>query len=133
MVSQWLEEQVKMGAVYCKSGVDSCLVRLSEPLNARRAEGIRQFFKDLAHNGVRRVVVSLEDVPFIDSQGLVALISGYKAFGSDANNFRLVGIPPQPRLLFELTGFDRVFQGIGNDRVEILALRPSIEVLSYVA
>ena len=63
-----------MGAVYRRSGVDSYLVSPSEPLNARRAEGIRQFFKDLAHKGVRRVVVSLEDVPFIDSQGLAALI-----------------------------------------------------------
>ena len=54
-----------MGAVYRRSGVDSYLVSLSEPLNARRAEGIRQFFKDLAHKGVRRVVVSLEDVLFV--------------------------------------------------------------------
>jgi anti-anti-sigma factor len=122
-----------MGAVYRKSGVDCYLVSLSEPLNARRAERIRQFFKDLAHSGVRRVVVSLEDVPFIDSQGLAALISGYQAFGSDANNFRIVGIPPQPRLVFELTGFDRVFQAVGRDRAEMLVLKPSIEVPSCIA
>ena len=122
-----------MGGMHQKSAVDSYLVNLSEPLNARRAEGVRQFFKDLAHKGVQRVVVNLEDVPFIDSQGLAALISGYKAFGSDADNFRLVGIPPQPRLVFELTGFDRVFRVVGNDRAEILALRPSLQVLSCVA
>jgi anti-anti-sigma factor len=122
-----------MGAVYHKSVVDSYLINLSEPLNARRAEGVRQFFKDLAHKGVRRVVVNLEDVPFIDSQGLAALISGYKVFGSDADNFRLVGIQAQPRLVFELTGFDRVFRAVGNDLTETTAFRPSIQVPSYVA
>jgi anti-anti-sigma factor len=122
-----------MGGMHQKSAVDSYLVNLSEPLNARRAEGVRQFFKDLAHKGVRRVVVNLEDVPFIDSQGLAALISGYKVFGSDADNFRLVGIQAQPGLVFELTGFDRVFRTAENDLSKTTAFRPFIQVPSYVA
>jgi len=85
-------------------------VKLSGPLNIRRAEYVTQRFRALSEQGVRRVVVDLADVPFIDSRGLAALIAGYQIFGGDAQAFQLAGVQDQPRLLFELTGHDRIFQ-----------------------
>jgi len=105
--------------------LDSYLVNLSGPLNINRSRDVVQLFRDLSEQGIKRVVVNMEDVPFIDSQGLEALIAGYKIFGSDAQNFRLIGIQDQPRLLFELTRFDHIFQtdiDSASDRSEVVAL-----------
>jgi anti-anti-sigma regulatory factor len=41
---------------------------------------------------------------------LAALVAGYKLFGSDKQNFSLAALQEQPKLLFELTMFDRIFQ-----------------------
>lgn len=99
-----------MSVVHDGSATGFRFIDLSGPLNARCADGVSRLFADLARQGVQRVVVNLEDVPFIDSRGLAALIAGYKLFGGQADNFVLSGVQDQPSLVFELTGFDRVFQ-----------------------
>jgi len=120
-----------MSSVYREAAEDHLLVTLTGPLNALRAERAVQLFQDISEHGIERVVVNLEDVPFIDSSGLAALIAGYKIFGSDADNFRLIGAQDQPRLVFELTGFDHIFQTddhLGNNGTEVIALKPLIRV-----
>jgi anti-anti-sigma factor len=86
------------------------LVKLSGVLNANQEQEIGKLFRSLAEQDVNQVIVDLQDVPLIDSRGLVSLISGYKTFGSKAENFRLAGLNDQPKLVFELTGFDQIFQ-----------------------
>jgi anti-anti-sigma factor len=127
-----------MSALYDESVAGIHLVNLQGPLNLSRAEGVVQLFKSLSEQGVERIVVNLEDVPFIDSRGLVALIAGYKIFGGRADrctvpargrqggqNFRLAGVQSQPKLVFELTGFDHVFQ-IFDSVAEAMAPSPHI-------
>jgi anti-sigma B factor antagonist len=107
---------IEMNVLYHESITGIHLVNLQGPLNGSRAEEVVRLFEDLSEQGVERVLVNLEDVPFIDSRGLAALIAGYKTFGSDApgQNFRLAGIGNQPRLVLELTGFDYAFQIFGR-------------------
>jgi len=95
---------------YNSLGTDTYLVKLNGALNARSAEDTKQIFRDLADKGAKQVVVDLSGVPFIDSSGLAALVSGLKTYGGDAENLRLAAPQSQARLLFELTMFDRVFQ-----------------------
>ena len=95
---------------YSAVGSDTYLVELSGALNARSAEDAKQKFRDLSEEGASRVIVDLSGVPFIDSSGLAALVSGLKTFGGDAQNLRLAAPQSQAQLLFELTMFDRVFQ-----------------------
>ncbi|MEM7030688.1 MAG: STAS domain-containing protein [Chloroflexota bacterium] len=89
---------------------DVYLVALNGALNARSAEDAKQTFRDLSNKGATQVIVDLAGVPFIDSSGLAALVSGLKTFGGDAKNLRLAAPQSQAKLLFELTMFDRVFQ-----------------------
>ena len=95
---------------YNSLGSDTYLVKLNGALNARSAEDAKQTFRDLSDKNAKRVIVDLAGVPFIDSSGLAALVSGLKTFGGDAQNLRLAAPQSQARLLFELTMFDRVFQ-----------------------
>jgi len=86
------------------------IVSFNGALNARSAEEAKQTFKNLVEEGVSQVVVDLKDVPFIDSSGLAALVSGLKTLGGEAANLKLAAPQSQARLLFELTMFDRVFE-----------------------
>ncbi len=86
------------------------LVKLNGPLNGNLAEEAKQTFVNMYNKGARRVIINLEDVPFIDSRGLAVLVAGLKIFNKDAQSFRLAAPQTQPGLVFELTGFDKVFQ-----------------------
>ena len=124
-----------MSLVHSEVNSDNYLLNLSGPLNINRSKDVVQSFRDLSERGVERIVVSLEDVPFIDSQGLAALIAGYKIFGSNPRNFQLKGIQDQPKLVFELTGFDRVFQTgalSADDTTEAIALNLPAYGLSQI-
>ena len=99
-----------MSISHSEFAIGAHLVNLSGPLNINLAEEVTQTFRDISNQGVERVVINLADVPFIDSRGLVALVAGYRIFGSNDRNFRLAALDNQPKLLFDLTGFDRIFQ-----------------------
>jgi anti-anti-sigma factor len=86
-----------------------CLVKVNGALNISQAKDLRQCFEEVSGQGVESVVVDLQDVPLIDSRGLLALTEGYQIFGCQAQNFCLVAPQIQPKLLFDLTGFDRIF------------------------
>ena len=89
---------------------DVHLLKINRPLSGRWANELEQKFKDALDRGARQVVVDLEDVPLVDSRGLAALVKGYKTFGSNGQTFQLAALQEQPRLLLELTMFDRIFQ-----------------------
>jgi anti-anti-sigma factor len=72
------------------------------------AAAARDMFNRLAGHGVPRVVVDMAEVPFVDSRGLMALLHGFRLFGSDRRRFRLVGLQDQPRLLLQITGADQL-------------------------
>ena len=86
------------------------IVVLNGALNARSAEEAKQTFRNLKEQEVSQVIVDLNEVPFIDSSGLAALVSGLKTLGGEASNLKLAAPQSQARLLFELTMFDRVFE-----------------------
>ena len=83
------------------------VVSFNGALNARSAE---EAFRNLVEEGVSQVIVDLQEVPFIDSSGLAALVSGLKTLGGESANLKLAAPQSQARLLFELTMFDRVFE-----------------------
>jgi anti-sigma B factor antagonist len=85
------------------------LISLNEPLHAKLARETMQLFKDISQQGAHKVIVNLEQVPFIDSHGLAALVTGLKIF-DEGQNLWLAAPQAQPRLLLELTMFDRIFQ-----------------------
>jgi anti-sigma B factor antagonist len=84
------------------------LIQLQQPLHGGLAMETMQLFRDISQQGAEKVIVNLENVPFIDSHGLAALVIGLKIFGY-GQNLRLAAPQEQPKLLFELTMFDRIF------------------------
>jgi anti-sigma B factor antagonist len=62
-------------------------------------------FQDALRDAQRspRVVVDLSEVTFMDSAGINALVAAYHRVGPDSE-LRLVGLRPNVRRVFEITG-----------------------------
>ncbi len=99
-----------MNIVHTKVGRDIHLVELNKPLAASLAKEAVQTFKDISQQGGRRVIVNMEHVPFIDGQGLVALLVGLNIFGGEGQALQLARLQTQPKLFFELTEFSKIFR-----------------------
>jgi anti-sigma B factor antagonist len=86
------------------------VISLDGTLNARSADQVKDAFREVAGEGVRRVVLDLGNVPFIDSSGLAALVSGLKTLNEKDGSLKLAALQSQADLLFKLTMFDKVFE-----------------------
>lgn len=98
---------------------DVHLLKLDRPLSGRWAGEVEQTFRAISQNGASRVVFDMEDVPFIDQHGLAALVNGWTALSGTGKTLQLVSPQAQPQLVFELTGFDKLFS-ISGTRDEAL-------------
>lgn len=79
-------------------------------LDVRSAQSLRARLAELASDGKALVVIDLGLVPFMDSSGLSALVSGLKSMRQGAGDLRIARPPPQVRLILASTRLDRVFR-----------------------
>jgi len=80
-------------------------------------------FKDAAQaliHGRTKVVLDMTGVTFVDSSGLGALISCLRELTAKKGDFRLCGMLPKVRALFELMRMHRVFS-IYESRADAVA------------
>ncbi len=86
------------------------LVRVeSERIDAHNADQFKEALHQAFAGGVTRVAVDLQQVRFMDSSGLGALVSGYKYAATHRGRLVLSGLQEQVRSMFELTRLSRVF------------------------
>lgn len=81
-----------------------------ERLDAHNSSELKELVLKTLEEGGRHLVVVLDDVKFIDSSGLGALLSGYKNANQRGGTLVLCGLQPRVLSMFELTRLDRVFE-----------------------
>lgn len=64
----------------------------------------------LLKQGARRIVVDLSGVPYMDSSGIATLIEGLQWCRREGRDFRLAGLSPTVRDVFELARLADVFE-----------------------
>ena len=85
-----------------------------ERLDATVAPELKNLVQTLVAEGKNRILLDFENVSFMDSSGLGAVVSGLKAVG-DEGEFVVCGLHGVVLDLFKLTHMDRVFD-IRSDR-----------------
>ena len=85
------------------------LIRLNGRLDALGSPNLRTALETKLDQGYRKIIVDLENVSFVDSSGLVALVSGLRAARKKKGDIFLSGIRPQAQAVFRLTMLDRIF------------------------
>ncbi|MEG4145190.1 STAS domain-containing protein [Microcoleus sp. Pol12B5] len=91
------------------------VIRPLDHLNAATCgEFGRQLMTAIAAPGVVAVLVDLGAVKFIDSAGLMALVSGLKQAKKMGRRFSLCSVSPGIKMILELSQLDRVFEIFEN-------------------
>ncbi|MEH2252153.1 STAS domain-containing protein [Nostoc sp.] len=86
------------------------VIKLSGNLNAITSQEFRQNVSDILGSGAKIVLVDFQDVTFMDSSGLGALVLAFKTLRAANTQLVLCSINEQVRILFELTNMDKVFE-----------------------
>ncbi|TYO99578.1 anti-sigma B factor antagonist [Geothermobacter ehrlichii] len=81
-----------------------------ERLDAHNSGELKTQMLNLFEEGKNNLVVNLEEVRFVDSSGLGALVSGFKNASARNGSLKLCGLQPQVKSMFELTRLHRVFE-----------------------
>jgi len=66
--------------------------------------------------GKNNLLVDLQEVRFVDSSGLGALVSGFKNASARNGSLKLCGLQPQVKSMFELTRLHRVFEIFASEQ-----------------
>ncbi len=71
---------------------------------------MRKAITGVTRKKVPVVVVDLEQVEYMDSSGVATLVEGLQLSNGYGGSFRLAGLRPEVREVFELSRLDRVFR-----------------------
>ncbi|MBS3954830.1 STAS domain-containing protein [Methylicorpusculum oleiharenae] len=98
-----------------------CIVQINEErVDAHNSGELKERILDLIEQGNLNIIVQLDQVKFVDSSGLGALLAGYKQASAKAGKLALANMQQQVLSMFELTRLNRVFE-IYNDVDEVFA------------
>jgi anti-anti-sigma factor len=88
---------------------DALVVHLDNEFDAEAVTSLRTSFESFSEVNVD-VLVDLEDVHFIDSSGIGALVFLYKRLAVNGNQLLVVGVRGQPKELFQMLHLDKTIQ-----------------------
>jgi len=91
-----------------------------ERLDAHNSSELKARMLSLFEEDKNNILIDLNDVRFVDSSGLGALVSGFKNASARNGVLKLCGLQPQVKSMFELTRLHRVFE-IFTDSSEALS------------
>ncbi|NBJ10011.1 STAS domain-containing protein [Microvirga arsenatis] len=95
---------------------DTTLIRLKGRLDAAAAPDLLAHLNEAVAEGRNSFIIDLAEASFIDSTGLGALVSGFKAARKSGGDLRLAAPSPQVQRLLRLTTLDRVFSIVETPR-----------------
>ena len=90
------------------------VLRLQGRIDFLSSADTKRRLAEAVASGLRRLVVDLDEVTFIDSSGLGALIGGLKAARQAGGDLRIARPPEQATVALKLTSLDRVFRIYGT-------------------
>ena len=88
---------------------DASIISVSGEVDLYTSPEVRKAITGQCKKKVRVVVVNLSEVAYMDSSGVATLVEGLQLTSKYKGIFRLVGLQPTVREVFELARLDRVF------------------------
>jgi anti-sigma B factor antagonist len=102
------------------------IIDLTGEVDAYTAARFREAMLELIENGAVNLIISMENVEYIDSSGLGALVGGLKRVSERNGRIVIVCNNPQIRKVFEITGLEKVFRlySTEGEAVKSVSSRP---------
>jgi anti-anti-sigma factor len=95
------------------SGEGVCCLAPQGRLDALTVPGFEDALRSHLSQGAAHIVVDLQDVTYISSSGLRALLTARRLFKSQGGDVKLCRLSPRVYEIFEMVGFTQIF-GIYN-------------------
>ena len=89
-------------------------------LDSVRANNLRREVLDTINSGAKVILVNLQDITFMNSSGMGALVATLKAVKAAGGQLALCSLNDQVKIIFELSRMERIFK-IYRDRQEFEA------------
>ena len=86
----------------------TAVIKFEGRLDLASAAECKKQLAEAVERGYHRLVVDMGEVPYVDSSGLGALISGVKSARIAGGDLRLAAPQEQARIALELTTLDRI-------------------------
>ena len=100
---------------------DAAIISVSGEVDLYTSPEVRKAITQQSGKKVPLIVVNLAEVEYMDSSGVATLVEGMQLTGKYKGGFRLVGLQPSVREVFELARLDRVFSIFDNEEQAIQA------------
>jgi anti-sigma B factor antagonist len=97
---------------------------VEERLDAHNSTDLKTRLLSLFEDGKNNMVINLEEVRFVDSSGLGALVSGFKNASARNGSLKLAGLQPQVQSMFELTRLHLVFEIFPTSEDALASFQP---------
>ena len=82
---------------------------------------VRCTIKDLLHNGVKKIVLNLAEVSYIDSSGVGELVSSFTSVAKEGGQLGLLNLTNKAREVLAITKLLTVFQVYDNEQEALSA------------
>ena len=90
---------------------DTVTVRMTGELDHCSAQPIRRELDGLiADPGVKKLVLDLREMPFMDSSGIGVILGRYRTLSQRGGRVAVKNMNPQVKKVFLLSGMDQVIQ-----------------------
>lgn len=90
------------------------IVQPSGILDSISANQLRREISDFVENGADIILVDFQDVTFMNSSGLGALVSAMRMVQSAGGKLFICSVNDQVKMILELTKMNRVFKPFDN-------------------
>jgi anti-sigma B factor antagonist len=105
-----------------EAGANSDIVELTGEIDVYTSPKVKDAITDLIDKGRYNLIISLEDVRYIDSTGLGVLIGALKRVREHGGSVSLVCTNPQIKKIFEITGLVKIFGMHENEASALKAI-----------
>ncbi len=103
-------------AVTITSHADQIQLELRGNLDASSAYVLRDVLRTQARKVAgKTMVIDLAQVPFVDSTGLAALVSGLRIIQLNKGRLLLANVQEEVKRIFEITCLDQTFEFVDGD------------------
>ena len=90
------------------------VIQPESSLDVNTSESLRKEIADAIDRNPDTVLIDCQAITFMDSSGLSALVMALKLSKEKGIRFALCSVGEQAKMLFQLTGMDRIFDMFEN-------------------